>query len=216
MKRTIVKTTFLLLSLVSLITLSSCEKDNPRVGGGGGGKDPDETLCTTYGTFTKLMCAVSVYDNYWIKTDDGRYLQPCATDVVTLCPFPIQEGTRVKFGYKKIWGKSDCDDKFTCLAFDERTVGSTKVRITCLQIIGQPDEKPCTVTGTVVSHTSCKLKMIQDDKGNMIEPQNQDLLKDYANGARVLYGYQEVLTTVITCTGAPGAQLTCIRPIMIK
>lgn len=217
MNRTLVKTTFLLLSLVSLIALSSCEKDNPPGGGGGGGNDPDLTLCTTYGTFTRLLCGASVYDNYWIKTDDGRYLQPCATDVVTLCPFPITEGTRVKFGYKKLFGKSDCDDIIICQAYDKRMEGSIKVRITCLEMVSDPVEpKPCTMIGTVRYHASCKLKTIVDDKGNEIEPQSQTELAAYANGARVMYSYNPVLTLAITCSGAQGAMLSCIRPVMIK
>lgn len=214
MKRTIVKTTFLLLSFVSLIALSSCEKDNPH---GGGGKDPDVIVCNTYGTFTKVLCGVSIYDNYWIKTDDGHYLQPCETDVVTLTPLTVKEGTRIKFAYKKISGKSACDQMVTCMAYDERMAGSTKVRITCIEIVSQPqDPTPCTVIGTVQFHSSCKLKTIKDDKGNVIEPQNQTELTSYAPGARVMYGYTPLLTLSITCTGAQGAQIDCIRSIMTK
>lgn len=214
MKRTIVKTTFLLLSLVSLMSLSSCEKDNPPAGGG---KDPDVAVCNTYGTFTKIVCGASIYDGYWIKTDDGRYLQPCETDVVTLCPLPIKEGTRVKFAYKKIFGKSACDEIMTCKAYDERMAGAVKVRITCIEIVSQPqDPKPCSVMGTVVYNASCKLKTLVDDNGNEIEPQGQTELASYADGARVLYSYTEVLTLSITCSGAQGAVLNCIRPIMIK
>ncbi|MES2780600.1 MAG: hypothetical protein V4651_11940 [Bacteroidota bacterium] len=218
MKRTIFKTTFLLLSLVSLIALSSCEKDNPPGGGGGGGNDPDVSLCTTYGTFTRIVCGASIYDNYWIRTDDGRYLQPCETDIKTLCPLPITEGTRIKFGYKKIYGKSSCDDIVTCLAYDSRMAGSTKVRVTCLEIISQPNTTDCKIMGTVVYNESCKLKTIMGDDGIEIEPVNQDELANYKNGARVLYGYSPVCTLAfsVTCTKAMGAMVTCIRPIMIK
>lgn len=213
MKRTIVKNTFLLFSFVSLIALASCEKDNPH----GGGKDPESGVCNTYGTFTRIMCGESIYDNYWIRTDDGRYLQPCATDIATLCPLPITEGTRVKFGYKKIFGKTACDDMVTCQAYDERRAGSIKVRITCIEIVNQqPDTLECNTVGTILQNDSCNLKTIIDDQGNLIEPQNQVSLAPYANGERVAFGYIGVATLVVPCSGGMGAVVNCIRPIRNK
>lgn len=213
MKRTIVKTTFLLLSMVSLIALSSCEKDNPP---GDGGNDPDIALCNTYGTFTRLLCGGSIYDNYWIRTDDGRYLQPCATDVVTLCPLPIEEGTRVKFAYKKITGPSPCDDIINCEAYDERMAGSMKIRTTCIEILSQPQNAKCSKAGTVIYNGNCNTKVIKGDNGELIEPVNQNELSSYKSGARIIYSFTPVATLSVTCSGYGGVFLTCVRPLMIK
>jgi hypothetical protein len=209
MKRITVKNTFLFLSLFSLIVLSSCEKDNPP--SGGGGNDPKNPECNTYGTFVRLLCGSSIYDNYWIKTDDGRYLQPCATDVATFLPLTISEGTRVKFGYKKIYGRTACDDIINCAAIDERMSGSSKIRVTCIEIVNQePDTFTCNLVGRVLVNDNCKLKMILGDDGTLIEPQNQDILIPYANRSHIQYSYSDVATLAVTCSGAKGVILKCI------
>jgi hypothetical protein len=225
MKRTILTNTLLCLSLLGFFMITSCEKDNSNLGGGSfdlvklksikkDKPDPDKGLsCNNYGTFTSVMCGASIFDNYWIQLDDGTFLQPCATDLANFDKRQIKEGTRVRVGFEKLIGKTDCDDLIICQAIDERTLGSIKVGITCLEIVKQePDSIACNFKGIVVVHKSCKEKTILGDNGIMIEPINQRLLERYNSGDKVMFAYSEVSTFVETCTGAIGVEIHCISP----
>jgi hypothetical protein len=210
MKRPILKTALSVSLIFSLLFLISCEKDNPG-GGGGGGGDPQPATCSTYGTFTKVICGTSVYDNYWILTDDGKFLQPCETDVTTRCPLNITEGTRIKFGYKKISAGHGClDEVINCAAIDPRLNQSNKIRVkvTCLEIIEQPAQ--CQFIGTILEHPTCSVKYIQMDDGSQFEPVNQGVFNGFSADEKVLFSYNPVLTFQMTCSGAAAVELTCI------
>lgn len=123
-----------LLALVMLTT--SCEKWNPwddEPGGGGGGGGNTEN-CTLFGTLVRIPCGVSDIDNLWIKADNGKYYQPCDAGILHTMDlaYPLQEGTRIQFGYRVISGSQVCDQEQVMLcgaAWPQRT----KIRVTCIQ-----------------------------------------------------------------------------------
>jgi len=220
MKTQLLKITLGAVVAFSLCFLMSCEKDTPGGGGGnggGGGGNPDPTLCSVYGTFTMMECGVSIYGGYWILLDDGTFLQPCETDVVTICPLPITEGTRVKLGYKKIYGRSSCDDIITCMAIDPRLADGTakvkKVRITCLEIVDQPTQGDCRFEGTILYREDCQVKYLQTDNAEQYEPVNQSVFNGYVAGDRVKFSFKFVNTFEATCTGAAPVEIDCITPV---
>jgi hypothetical protein len=205
MKTLLFKSALGLVMSLGLVFLGSCEKDTP---GGGGENDPKQAECSAYGTFTSIICGAGIYESYWIRLDDGTFLQPCETDVQTICPLPITEGTRVKFGYKKITGASACDNIVTCAAVDDRVKSSVKVRITCLQIVNQPTD--CIFEGTVMYDQSCNVKYITNTSNNVsYQPMNQDIMAGFAAGQRIQFGYTPVVTLDVPCTGHMGIQVTC-------
>lgn len=209
MKRPILKTALSVSLIFSLLFLISCEKDTPGGGGPGGGGDPQPTACSTYGTVTKVICGTSALDNYWILTDDGKFIQPCESDVAT--PSNLTEGTRVKFGYKKIHAGRGClDEVITCAAVDPRLTGSnrTRVKITCLEVLDQPTQ--CEFIGTIMEHPSCNVLYIQMEDGTQFEPVNQEAFTGFSAGETVMFSYNTVETFQMTCSGAAAVQLTCI------
>jgi hypothetical protein len=123
----------LLLGVAMLTT--SCEKWNPwddgKPGGGGGANTES---CTLFGTLVRVPCGVSDLNNLWIKADNGKYYQPCDAGVLQTMDiaYPMEEGTRIQFGYKVINGSPVCDQEQVILcgaAWPQRT----RIKITCIQ-----------------------------------------------------------------------------------
>jgi hypothetical protein len=220
MKTPILKITLSIVFAFCLSFFMSCEKDNPGGGGGNGGGDGgggNQNNCSVYGTFTEIECGVGVYGSYWIMMDDGTFLQPCETDVVTLCALPITEGTRVKFGYKKITGPSSCDQMITCMAIDPRLADGTakvkKVRITCIEIVDLQQPGDCRHEGTVRYHEDCKVKYLETDNMEQYEPVNQSVFNGLSVGERVKFSFKPVFTFQATCSGAAPVEVDCITSL---
>lgn len=207
MKTPILNIAFSFILAFSSLFLVSCEKDNP---GGGGGDQPDPTHCTVSGTFTQISCGVGIYGNYWIRLDDGKYLQPCETDIMTLNALDIREGTKIRFGYKNITGTSSCDAMLSCAPLDARVKGTTwsRIRITCIEITQQPQD--CAHLGTIRLSSSCNVKYIEADNKDHYEPVNQVILDGYNAGEKIRFSYIPVLTLAATCSGSIPVQVNCI------
>lgn len=109
-----------LTAVAFMLTLASC--DSPWFdpiddgGGNGGGKPPVIQDCNVTGTMVRVICGASIYDGLWIRTDNGKLLQPCQQSFQTLCPIVLKEGDRVKFSYRELKGPSPCDEMITCAA----------------------------------------------------------------------------------------------------
>ena len=200
------KNIMILLGVMLSFTLfTACEKD------GQGGNPKPAPGCATTGTFTRILCGVSVYDNYWIQLDNagGQFLQPCETMVANKMPLNISDGTRIRFNYSKITGKSSCDNMVTCMAVDPRVKSSAKVKITCLEILADPIQ--CLYIGVVQYNDKCKTKLIQKDNGGMYEPINQDQMSAFSVNDKIKFNYAPVYTLKVTCSGAAPIDLTCAQ-----
>ncbi len=131
--------------LVAFVLLfASC--DNPIFDPGGEGngngkpKDPPPTDCSIKGTMVRVPCAFGIYGDLWIKTDNGKYLQPCEQSFMTLVAMELKDGDRVEFGYKKE-AKSLCDDtKIRCQA---ALPMHESVTINCLRVISTQPIETC-------------------------------------------------------------------------
>ena len=105
-------------ALAVILGISACNNPcfDPAEPGGGGSKPPVSKNCNLTGTMVRVTCGVSIYDNLWIKMDNGTYIQPCEQSFQTFNALIFTEGQRVKFSYRKIDGPSSCDDQVICLA----------------------------------------------------------------------------------------------------
>lgn len=105
------------MALVLTLSLSAC--DNPFFEDGDWGNKPDKNkpsaTCTISGTMVRVQCGVSIYDGLWIRTKEGKLLQPCSQSFQTLCPIVLAEGDEVKFSYRTQKGTSSCDSMITCM-----------------------------------------------------------------------------------------------------
>lgn len=120
------------LAVALVVFFSACNPfgdDEP--GGGGGGKPPVQTDCNMTGTMVRVLCGVSIYDNLWIKTDNGKLIQPCEQSFQTFVALDFKEGDRVQFSYRKIKGTSPCDEMITCAA---ATPEHTSAVIDCIRV----------------------------------------------------------------------------------
>jgi hypothetical protein len=120
------------LAVALVLAISACNPfgdDEP--GGGGGGKPPVQNDCSLTGTMVRVICGVSIYDNLWIRTDNGKLIQPCEQSFQTFVALNFKEGDRVKFSYRKINGPSPCDEMIRCLA---ATPEHTPAIIDCIRV----------------------------------------------------------------------------------
>lgn len=148
--------------LVAFVLLfASCDNPIFDPGGDGGGngkpKDPPPTDCSIKGTMVRVTCGFGIYGELWIKTDNGKYLQPCEQSFIPQVPVIPQEGDRVEFGYKKL-DKSLCDQShlIRCMA---ALPGHQSVAISCMRIISSKPVETC--PKVVVDHTNYGVTGIQ-------------------------------------------------------
>lgn len=89
--------------------------------------------CTETGTFVKAVCGTSLFNNYWIKPDNGgAYIVPCRSDAGI--PANIYEGMRVQYAYVGI--KGSCSNGTTCQVY----FGPTEtVLITCVEVLNSTE-----------------------------------------------------------------------------
>lgn len=140
---------FMLLgSLLCIVVLfSSCKKWDPwEEGGGGGGGEPVDQ-CTISGNLVRVPCGISDLDNFWIKTDNGKYYQPCDASLIHRMDlaYPLTEGMRVQFGYSVLSGKSVCDNEYLMLC-PQKAPQRLRIKLTCFQPVmrcgtGLPDKE---------------------------------------------------------------------------
>jgi hypothetical protein len=96
------------LAAVASFSFSSCKKgwwgyDEGNGGGGNGGGE--NTNFDVKGTMYYQNCGLGIYDNLWIRTDDGKILQPCeAKSLMCVPPLHLKEGDRVELNYSQFKG----------------------------------------------------------------------------------------------------------------
>lgn len=173
MKRAIlIGKSVLILTLIFSLGFSSCKKQwwgNDEEGSRGGSNGGGNTSTTAIkGTMVRLSCGVSIYDNLWIQTDDGKLLQPCAQSFQTLCPILLHEGDRVDVKYRLFSGFSYIDSMITCsmalpphkrviIDFINVTNSCTPVKIT--PAVNTPPNDNLTILGAQMKGSCLQIKM---------------------------------------------------------
>ena len=143
-----------------VLIFASCDNPIFDPGGDGGGngkpKDPPATTCSVKGTIVRVTCGFGVYGDLWIKTDNGKYLQPCEQSFMPQVPVDVKEGDQVEFGYR-VQKESSCySDEIRCLA---ALPEYQSVTITCIRVI---DTKPIdTCPKIVIDPTDYESRFIQ-------------------------------------------------------
>jgi len=130
-------TTLKVLVVSVILTLVSCDVPwlDPIDGGGKGGTNPPTNVdCRMEGTIVKVPCGVGVYGDLWIQTQNGDLLQPVEQSFQTLNPIALNEGDKVKFGYRIKRGPNAFDSAITCLIAIPPHI---KITIDCVQVVPQ-------------------------------------------------------------------------------
>ncbi|MDP1725342.1 MAG: hypothetical protein Q8M15_01060 [Bacteroidota bacterium] len=109
----------LLVTLLFVLSQSACKKgwldwlkNEPDK------KPPISRSTSVTGSMVRVICGVSIYDNLWIKTDEGKYLQPCEQSFLTFAALYFKEGDRVKVDYRPSVNATHCDTMITCTAIN--------------------------------------------------------------------------------------------------
>lgn len=135
-------TTLKVLVVGVILSLASCDvpwMDPIDGGGNGGSKPPANNDCRLEGTIVRVPCGLGVYGDLWIRTKDGILLQPVEQSFQTLCPIVLNEGDKVKYGYRiKKRGGNPFDSAITCLI---ALPSHIKIIVDCIQVV---PEKGCT------------------------------------------------------------------------
>ena len=136
-----------------VLLFASCDNPIFDPGGDGGGngkpKDPPPTDCTVKGTMVRVPCGFGIYGDLWIKTDNGKYLQPCEQSFMPQVPVEVKEGDQVAFGYT-VQRESLCDhNEIRCMA---ALPIHQSVTINCMQVVNTKPDDTC--PKIVIDHTN--------------------------------------------------------------
>ena len=129
----------LLLALLFSLAFSSCKKPwwgNDESNGGGNGPTASNR---TKAVVVKFGCGLSIYGgDLWLRTFDGKFLQPCEQSFVTICPIILHEGDTVDVKYSR-YTKQNPDFDIFCKILD---FPYTKVCIDFINVIYNPTGLP--------------------------------------------------------------------------
>ena len=173
-------------SLIALTLLfSACHKD--PIGPKGGG--PGNNDCNISGTITRIPCGTGIWDELWIKLDDGSLLEPC--EINADISFQAREGQRVKFAYTKVDPAHACNSgQIHCMA---ATPEAEKVNINC--ITEETTTRDCELKGTIV-RDNCAAGIwgdlvIRMDDGRLVIPFQSNVADFHPKeGLRVDFSYE--------------------------
>ena len=94
--------------------------------------NPANTGCSTMVTAASAVCGPGVWQNTWLRLDDGTWLQPWESSIA----YPaLQEGHRYRIGYEPVQRDSRYDTAIICMALPP---AAEAVRITCIEEILPP------------------------------------------------------------------------------
>lgn len=117
MKR-LIKLVFLIGIVATVSVLASCNSPwfDPVEKSKGRAEEVPGVIkdCDLTGTMIRVSCATSIYNNLWIRTDNGKLIRPCQQSFRPICPVVLKEGDRVKFSYRNLSDGSSCADTYGC------------------------------------------------------------------------------------------------------
>lgn len=95
----------LILAMLFSLSFTSCKKGwwgYEEGNGNGGNNGGGNGTIALKGTIISFSCGKSIYGNdYWIKLDNGKLIQPCEQSFMGECFFYLNEGDRVEVKYSK-------------------------------------------------------------------------------------------------------------------
>lgn len=156
----------LTLGFMLLLVLSGGCK-NPYDPDGNGGVKPDSIPmdCKVMANVVKMPYGSSIYGNLWFKTGDGQTYLPCQKSFITQGTLELQEGDRVRFGYRNLPPNEDCLKDLPELALmDAIPLNYQPVSIDCIQLITK-----CGTTPTPCYYLQIDNKQYQDEFATVLE-----------------------------------------------
>lgn len=199
------RTEFWKLFLISLVLIAvSCKKD-PKT----------EPECKFKGKFEKAVCGTGLLENYWIRLEDGTFLQPCKSMVSLPSVNDIYEGMPVEVNYRAIAPQEmKCKALAACLAWPGEF---TSVEITCLQTKGEkPADPKCEYQGTLKDMRGqldgCEWFIDLPNGGRLEVMASQVDETKFKDGDVVMIGYNLANRASICMAGTP-VDITCMTPV---
>lgn len=104
----------LLAFLFSGVSCNSPWFDPIEKGNNNNGEEAVIADCNLSGTMIRVPCGTSIYDNLWIRTDNGKLVRPCLQSFRPICPIVLKVGNRVKFSYRNLSSGESCTDAIGC------------------------------------------------------------------------------------------------------
>lgn len=198
------KTKQLLLITLLVLGLASCKKEPV--------KEP-EKKCNRKGKIETAVCGWGVWGNYWIRLDDGTFLQPCKSDI-SLDQDKFYNGREVEVGFEKFDPREPaCQNMMMgCLAWPGE---HTSVKITCLTLLGENEEEDptkCQHVGTLLDHHygGCNW-IIKLNSGEVLSVEDKDIKgSGFGHEDLVMVGYTLHKRNTLCNAGLP-ADIHCIR-----
>lgn len=202
-----------LIIAVSILAITACTKppiDSPK---------EEEKGCAIKGKFETAMCGWGVYDSYWIRLEDGTFLQPCKSDIPLIDKDKIYNGREVEVGYRDIsyTEKGQCNSNVACLAYPGEHIN---VSLTCLTLLGEDkpkEEDPkCEYKDEgVLYNWSGKLDgcgwVIKHTNGDILEVWEDDIIRTgLTDGTTVVFDFGPARRASFCMAGRP-IQIWCIK-----
>lgn len=201
--------TLKIMSFLFVLFLAACTKEpsNPPC-------DEPKT-CEVKGKFETVPCGWGLYQNYWIRLDNGTLLKPCQTDVALLDINTIYDGMPIELSYYGVKNSSCPESPLDCFAEEPQ---HETVRLTCIKALGKPrcpeDEAKCLNMGVLYDWRG-KLDgcgwVIELNTGEILEvlPSQIDETQ-FEDDTPVLVGYKRVSRGSI-CMAGTTVDITCLR-----
>ncbi len=191
--------------LITVLTLAACTKspieEPPK---------EDNKACKLKGKFQSVPCGWGIYGDYWIKLEDGTFLQPCQSDIAKIEYDELYDGKEVEVGYTVL--RSNCYSNVSCLVILPK---HTNVKLTCLKEIENPK---CEYKHKgVLQNWHGKLAgcgwIIKLTNGDFLEVSDADLEgKNLKDGMSVEFDYS-VQAKASVCMVGVSISIKCIRAV---
>lgn len=194
-----------IMPLLVVLLMAACTKEPCQP------PKEEPTTCATKGKFEKAICGWGIYDQMWIRLDNGMLLQPCKSSVAMLDKSQIYEGREVELSYDILdESAADCNALTTCLAWP----GEFKsINITCIKLAGEDRTQDCNQMG-VLHDQRGKLDgcgwLVELNDGTVLDLGLQVDETQFNDGVPVFIGYVEENRFTNCMAGIP-VKVTCMR-----
>ena len=200
-----------ILVIICIVGLAAC-KQTPV-------EPPEKKECSMKGKFETAMCGWGIYDSYWIRLEDGTFLQPCKSDIPLIDKDKIYNGREVEVGYRDIsyTEKGQCNSNIACLAYPGEHIN---VSLTCLKLLGEDkpkEEDPkCEYKSEgVLYNWTGKLDgcgwIIKHNNGETLEVLDDDIKgTGLTDGTTVVFDYSYARRMSVCMAGLPVV-ISCIK-----
>ena len=203
--------TLKIMPLFVVLLMAACSKEPCQPP-----KEEPKT-CEVKGKFETVPCGWGLYQNYWIRLDNGTLLKPCQTDVALLDITTIYDGMPIELSYYGVKNSFCPESPLDCFAEEPQ---HETVRLTCIKALGEPrcpdpkDNNSCNEMGMLYDWRG-KLDgcgwVIELNSGEILEVLPSQIDENqFDDNTPVLVGYKRV-SRGSACMAGTTVDITCLR-----